>query len=535
MGEEPQVSEGGLLSKARRLADDALAYARSDEAKTKLAAAKKKAVEVGGAASTGARDVLDQTGRAAARAMGKIEEIANSERAGQIRSGAGGLWERSRSISVRGLPWMESPVAVGVLMVFVCPLGLFLLWKHPSWSGTKKTAWVATWAGLLIIGLIGSTRDRADNPASGNGDDARLVATGEDRPHRGTDIHQTIARVGPKGGGSESASASPVAKPASPQATWSKGDQGYLAGPPLRTFDSIVTYLAEEHGWDEMVEAEKSGDMERLATLCGEHKMFRAPWGSQVEILRASDTKLLVRTKNREEGLIQPAFVSKGPPEISKAPRNFYEAAMHVPSDTIVLTEDFYPHRTGFEKNFLSEILMTGDLMTRNWSTETQGPGGMIESRNVKTTAVNENGEETVLEKTLPQPKFPNQYRVSGGFVEVGDHLNNEKAITWHRVLKIGAKKGEGWKQSLGRDVEEESRVLDFSTRGSGPNVEPCAVIERRRTILNGNGVVSQAFTQYIYVKGTGITHSTTTMQIGDQPMRTTATTKLLMSRMVSQ
>jgi hypothetical protein len=314
--------------------------------------------------------------------------------------------------------------------------------------------------------------------------------------------------------------------------SWNKGDRGYLAGPPLRTFDSVVTYLAEEEGWDEMIAAEKSGDMERLATLCGEHKMFRAPWGSQVEILSASDTKLRVKTKNLEEGFIQAAFVSRTPPEIQRAPRTFYERATHVPSDTKVLTEDYYPHRTGFEKNFLSEILMPGDLMTRNWSTETQGPGGTIESRNVKTTVVNEDGDETVLEKTLPQPKFPNQYRVSGGFVEVGNHLNNEKAITWHRVLKIGAKKGESWKQAFGKSVEHEYTVLDFTTYGSGPNAESCAVIEKKLWFRKPEGMVMQGFTQYTYVRGIGITHSVSNMKIGDQPMRTTATTKLLMSRL---
>jgi hypothetical protein len=159
----------------------------------------------------------------------------------------------------------------------------------------------------------------------------------------------------------------------------------------------------------------------------------------------------------------------------------------------------------------------------------------MIESKNVKTTVVNEDGQERVLEKTLPQPKFPDQYRVSEGFVEIGDHLNNEKAITWHRVLKIGAKKGESWKQALSKSLEHEYTVLDFTTYGSGPNPESCAVIERKLWFRKPNGLVMQGITQYDYVRGIGITHSVTNMKIGDQPMRTTATTKLLMSRMVSQ
>ena len=159
MGEKPQASGDGLLGKARRMADDALAYARSDEAKGKLAEVKKKAVVVGGAASTGAKDLAMKAGRAAAQAKGKVQEIATSERAGEIRSGAEGLWGRSRSITVRGIPWMESPIAVGVLMVFVCPLGLYLLWKNPAWSKTKKTAWTGVWAGLMVLGVVALRQD----------------------------------------------------------------------------------------------------------------------------------------------------------------------------------------------------------------------------------------------------------------------------------------------------------------------------------------------------------------------------------------
>jgi len=532
MGEEPQVSGDGPLGKARRMADDALAYARSDEAKTKLAEARKKAIEVGGAASAGARDLLKKPGRAATRAKGKVEEIANSGRAGQIRSGAKGLWDRSRSITVRGIPWMESPIAVGVLMAFVCPLGLYLLWTNPAWSKTKKTAWTGVWAGLLVFGLNGSTSDRAGRRASAGGDDGRLVATGQVRPHGTTEIAQAAAQDGLTGRGRADSPATQVTPHQPTPASWAKGDRGYLAGPPLRSFDSTVTYLAEENGWGEMIEAEKSGDMERLATLCGEHKVFRASWGSQVEILAAEGEKLLVRTRNREEGFIQPSFVTKEPPNINQAPRSFYEKAMNVASDTMVLTEDYYPHRPGFEKDFLSEILMSDDVMIKNWSTETQGAGGTIETKNVRTIAVNEHGEEKALEKTLPQPRFPNHYRLREGFVEVGDHLNNKEAIIWHRVLKVGAKKGESWKQTLGKDVEEEFSVLDFTTHGSGPNAEPGAVIEKKLRIRNPKGVVMQGFTQFNYVKGTGITHSVTNMQFEDQPMRTTASSKLLMSRM---
>jgi hypothetical protein len=510
MSDDRQSAKEGLLGKARRLAEKALIYARSDEANAKLAEVKKKAVEVGGVTADGTRSLAKKASQVASHAKEKAEAFARSEQAEEIRVSTKGLWERSKVIKIRGVPWMESPIAIGLVLVLFFPLGLWLVWRQPAWSKAKKMIWTGGWAGLLVLGLAERGRENQPEqalPRVNNGSLVPLIELGT----------------------TNTSATSPLTVP------WNKGDRGFLAGPPLRTFDSVVTYLAEEDGWDEMIAAEKSGDLERLATLCGEHKMFQAPWGSQVEILSASDTKFWVRTKNREEGFIQPAFVSQTPPEIQRAPRTFYKAAMHVPSDTKLLTEDYYPHRNGFEKNFLSEILMPGDLMTRNWSTETQGPGGMIESKNVKTTVVNEDGQERVLEKTLPQPKFPDQYRVSEGFVEIGDHLNNEKAITWHRVLKIGAKKGESWKQALSKSLEHEYTVLDFTTYGSGPNPESCAVIERKLWFRKPNGLVMQGITQYDYVRGIGITHSVTNMKIGDQPMRTTATTKLLMSRMVSQ
>ena len=164
---EKSETDDGVLGKARRMADEALRYARSDEARAKLAAAKKKAIEVGGAASAGSRDLLKKTGRAAVQAKGKIDEIANSERAGQIRSGAKRLWDGSKSIKVRGIPWMESPIVIGGLLIFLFPLGLWLVWKHPGWSRSRKTTWTATWAGLLAMFLL--IIDRQESNARGSG------------------------------------------------------------------------------------------------------------------------------------------------------------------------------------------------------------------------------------------------------------------------------------------------------------------------------------------------------------------------------
>lgn len=158
MSDEPKTADD-LLNKTKRLVSQVGEYTRSDEAKAKLAEAKKRAVEVGGAAFAGARDVLDKTGRAATRAKVKIEELSNSERVGHIRLGSKGLWDRSKAIKVRGVPWMESPIAIGILLVLLFPLGLWLVWRHPAWSKGRKVAWAGVWAGLMVLGIVALRQD----------------------------------------------------------------------------------------------------------------------------------------------------------------------------------------------------------------------------------------------------------------------------------------------------------------------------------------------------------------------------------------
>ena len=142
MDDDRQPTDGGLLGKARRLADDALEYARSDEARARFNEARRKAIEVGEVASAGATDLAKKAGRAASEAKGKVEAFSKSERAGEIRTRAKGLWDRSKVIEVWGIP-------------------LFASWKHPAWT-RKKAVMVLVAVVGVTLGMIAQSRDKKD-------------------------------------------------------------------------------------------------------------------------------------------------------------------------------------------------------------------------------------------------------------------------------------------------------------------------------------------------------------------------------------
>lgn len=179
MCEAPKLEDDGLPGKARRLARRAWGYARSEEAKAKVSVAKEKAVEVGGAATAGAKSLISKSVEVASQAKERANEFTNSEKARRVRTEARGLWERSRAFEVRDVPWMESPYVIGALLVFLFPLGLWLVWKHPAWGRPRKFVWVGAWAGLMMIGFFSSRQ--GNGPATVTPAEAGLAPTGSSR------------------------------------------------------------------------------------------------------------------------------------------------------------------------------------------------------------------------------------------------------------------------------------------------------------------------------------------------------------------
>jgi hypothetical protein len=56
--------------------------------------------------------------------------------------------------------WRQSPVAITLWLIFFFPYGMWLLWKHPTWSQKRKTVvTVVTGILVLIAGMSNSTQN----------------------------------------------------------------------------------------------------------------------------------------------------------------------------------------------------------------------------------------------------------------------------------------------------------------------------------------------------------------------------------------
>ena len=72
--------------------------------------------------------------------------------------------------------YWENPVLVGVLLLFCFPLGLFLVWKHSSWTPRTKWIWTGVWATLAVIGVLNS-KDNSKGGVGTTGPDSSARAS----------------------------------------------------------------------------------------------------------------------------------------------------------------------------------------------------------------------------------------------------------------------------------------------------------------------------------------------------------------------
>jgi len=56
--------------------------------------------------------------------------------------------------------WKQKPLIVRLLIVFFPPLGLYLLWRHPTW--TQRTKWIVTgcFAAFVIFASVVSEKEK---------------------------------------------------------------------------------------------------------------------------------------------------------------------------------------------------------------------------------------------------------------------------------------------------------------------------------------------------------------------------------------
>ena len=184
MSDEPKTAGGGVLGKAKRLAQRVGDYARSAEARGRLDVVKKRAAEVGRSATAGAKKLAEGTRMVASQAA---VELSKSERIQVLKAKQD--WGELRGVGIRGFRPLEFPFIVGMSIFLVFPIGLYLLSKHPL-LGRNWRWWSAgtAWSVFFTLALIGLVQDLMGLDKPGVGltpappDRARLTA--DYLPHR---------------------------------------------------------------------------------------------------------------------------------------------------------------------------------------------------------------------------------------------------------------------------------------------------------------------------------------------------------------
>jgi hypothetical protein len=183
--DEPKGNDDGILGRAKRLAGQVGEYARSDEAREKLDAVKKRAVEVGGMVTAGARKLADSTRQAAAQARASTDKFSKSEDVRMDQAEPKGDWDEIRGEKSRAPRMSESPIVVALAILFFFPAGLFLLWKHPVLSRNKTWWWVGgIWS--FLNSCMAMNGDKETKPATAKAvpTTAARVAQVAERPER---------------------------------------------------------------------------------------------------------------------------------------------------------------------------------------------------------------------------------------------------------------------------------------------------------------------------------------------------------------
>jgi hypothetical protein len=166
-----------------------------------------------------------------------------------------------------------------------------------------------------------------------------------------------------------------------------------------------------------------------------------------------------------------------------------------------VLTADYLPHRPGRERFLLTDRYLPSGAIMRTRVREEHRPGGLIELTQLKEGTVN-NGEVRWLQEVVTRGKYSEHHRRRGEFIEIGRHVGDSEAVTWEKVLKVGARLNDTWEQDLGGGVRSRATVVEFGRDGDRP-----AARVRYEQLLDGS---PQTETLATYVKGVGLVRSET-------------------------
>ncbi len=463
-----------------------------------------------------------------------------------------GLWERSKSITVRGVSWMESPIAIGFLVIFLFPLGLWLVWKHPDWSRPRKVAWMGAWAGLMVIGLVIRGQERVS--ARRTFDEAGILWMAGDRT-------EAVAKYKSLLGGRTEYLAEVTRSIVYQRAIEFESDRGETEEArrlidearrskiPLDQLSDRASALLSE------VKPEKRGDPTSQPDEPAVDRVIaeaeagqRSDPKPQEETPSSGETKSMMlerwgkEAKRREQIAERRATnrdndspTRKTAQEASnrRSIADVTSRSTQTVPDSEKLTEDFLPDTPGFLKTYIIEDYIPGRLMTKIWVEELQKAGGLIEATTVAKHFIDQHGNETSasgLDRNNGL-KVTKHRRKTGGFIELqSDKMESMNWVShmwrWTRILKIGAKKGEEWEQSFDGKLRDEFKVLEFGSFGGGANSRRSVIIERRR-FGGDRGSDLMGIIQYKLVKGLGIVEVVTNQPIGGGDWETTMKIKL--------
>lgn len=207
-GDAPVGSGATILDRAKRLAGQVGEYGRSDEATEKFDAVRKRACEVGGMATAGARKFAEGTRQAAAQARARADEFSRSEQVQALKAKAIEDWDEIRGGTLRGSRLSKSPLVVGLAIFLFFPMGLYLLWKHPVLVRNKKWWWAGGMWGLIVsLAVLGRNGNVTASPqaptlrdggvAGGRSHDARADGIVESGPGEQITPEAVLAVVEP--------------------------------------------------------------------------------------------------------------------------------------------------------------------------------------------------------------------------------------------------------------------------------------------------------------------------------------------------
>ena len=161
--------------------------------------------------------------------------------------------------------------------------------------------------------------------------------------------------------------------------------------------------------------------------------------------------------------------------------------------ETFVVTADFFPFKPGSQSVHLLDMTLTDGQTMRTRHIVSHKAGGDIEHVTVRIGRV-VNGMTEWL-KDVHQPKrFPDHYRLTNQFVEIGCNLGETKDIFWEPKLKLGAGPGDTWAWEPLPGSSKRYRVVEIS--GSVARIEEELVMDSNHTVTTityrkGEGVVA--------------------------------------------